>query len=45
MKLLSKNIEGKKEKRYNIHGLSCIGSFPEANSRGRRQRCTLFPQH
>lgn len=34
MKLLSKNIEEKKEKRYNIHGLSCIGSFPEANSRG-----------
>jgi hypothetical protein len=34
MKLLSKNIEEKKEKRYNIHGLSCIDSFPEANRRG-----------
>lgn len=34
MKLLSKNIEEKREKRYNIHGLSCIDSFPEANRRG-----------
>jgi len=42
--LLSKNIEEKKEKRYNIHGLSCIGRFPEANRRGGVSTVSLFLQ-
>jgi hypothetical protein len=32
--IILKNIEEKGENRYNIHGLSCIGSFPEANRWG-----------